>query len=383
MKNQLMPKRLKMLAIGNKGSKMKIAIVTNMPAPYRNPIFKQLGHIYKDNFLVIYSTKAEPNRSWKFDDLGFNHIFLKEKIIGGTEGLSYIHNNPDVRGHLKTFSPDIIITTGFYPTSLYAWLYALLHRKKHIPMTDGWAGVEKHLSWIHKVVRILVFNTSHAFLGASKNSLDLYRSYGMKDHQLFQSHLCVENSTFYNEKSFKDRKYDLMFSGQFTERKLPLFFAEVAKKVSEIIPNLKVLILGNGPLKDEFFTLLKQYSIDFHYAGFVTQQELPNYYADAKLFLFPTLLDAWGVVVNEAMASGTPVITTPFAGVIDDLIIHEETGYILPIDRDMWSSQIVKLLNSPDQWNQLSIKAKEHVQNYNFDIATKGMLDAINYVNSK
>jgi glycosyltransferase involved in cell wall biosynthesis len=361
---------------------MKIAIVTNMPAPYRIPIFEKIAQIYQDDFLVLYSTRAEPNRSWNLGELPFKHIFLKENIIAKTEGLSFVHNNPDTWKHLKKFNPDIVITTGFYPTSLYAWVYSLIYRKKHIPMTDGWIGVEKHLSWIHKIVRILVFNTSHAFLGASKNSLDLYRSYGMKNHQLFQSHLCVENSIFCNEKSFKDRKYDLMFSGQFIERKLPLFFAEVAKKVSEQIPNLKVLILGNGPLKDNFFTLLKQYKIDFHYAGFVSQEELPNYYADAKLFLFPTLLDAWGVVVNEAMASGTPVITTPFAGVINDLITHEETGYILPIDSDMWATQIVQLLNSPNQWNNLSSNAKEHVQHYNFDIATKGMLDAIHYVDS-
>jgi len=362
---------------------MKIIIVTNMPAPYRIPIFEKIAQIYKNNFLVIYSIRAEPNRSWNLRDLNFRHVFLKENIIGKTEGLSYVHNNPDIWKYLKEFNPDIIITTGFYPTSLYAWLYSLIYRKKHIPMTDGWIGVEKHLSWIHKFVRILVYNTSHAFIGASKNSLDLYRSYGMKDQKLFQSHLCIENSSFSNDKQFEDRKYHLMFSGQFTDRKLPLFFAEVAKKVSEKIPDLKVLILGNGPLKNVFFELLNQYNINYHYAGFVTQEELPSYYADTKLFLFPTLLDAWGVVVNEAMASGTPVITTPYAGVIDDLIINEKTGYILEVDSDIWSNQIIKLLNNQSQWNKLAIKSKIYVQNYNFDNATKGIIEAIRYVTKK
>jgi len=360
---------------------MKIIIVTNMPAPYRIPIFEKITQKYHDDFSVIYSVRTEPNRSWNLGNLNFKHIFLKENIIAKTEGLSFVHNNPDIWKHLKEMKPDVIITTGYNPTFLYAWIYSLIYRKKHIVMTDGWIESEKKLSWVHRLVRILVLNTSHAFIGASKNSLDLYRSYGMKDQKLFQSHLCVENINFNNDKTFEDRKYHLMFSGQFTDRKLPFFFAEVAKAVSKKIPHLKVLILGNGPLKDDFFTLLQEYNIDFHYAGFVSQDKLPSYYANTKLFLFPTLLDAWGVVVNEAMASGTPVITTPFAGVIDDLIINGKTGYFLQIDTAIWSNKIIKLLDSPDQWNKLSRESKTHVQNYNFDIATKGILDAINYAN--
>lgn len=362
---------------------MRIVIVTNMPAPYRNPIFKNMANRYHDDFLVIYSTKAEPNRTWKFDNLEFNHIYLKENIIGGTEGLSYIHNNPDVWSLLKDFNPDAIITTGFNPTHLYAWLFSVIHRKKHIVMTDGWIESEKKLTWVHRFVRKIVFATSHAFIGASKNSLDLYRSYNLKDASLFQSHLCVENSLFLNDKSVEHREYDLMFSGQFTARKMPLFFAEVVKKVKDKIPNIKILILGNGPLKDEFFAFLEKYDINFNYAGFVTQKELPTYYSNSKLFLFPTLLDAWGVVVNEAMASGTPVITTPYAGVVNDLIINNENGFILPTDIDTWASHAINILNSHDLWNIMSKNARTHVLGYNFEIATQGIIDAINYASKK
>lgn len=355
---------------------MKITIITNIPAPYRLPIYEKVAQRYGDDFLVIFAAKSESNRSWDLKSFKFKHIFLKENVKAKKDGFNYVHNNIDVWSELENINPDVVITTGFNPTHLYAWFYSLIFRKKHIPMTDGWIGSEKSLSFIHKAVRNLVFTTSHAFIGASKNSLDLYKSYGINKNELFQSHLCIDNKHFDNNKSFKDREYDLMFSGQFTERKLPFLFAEVAEKVSRKIENLKVLILGDGPLKDKFFTKLENASIDYHYAGFVSQNELPKYYSDSKLFLFTTRLDPWGVVVNEAMASGTPVLTSPFAGVVNDLLMNQKNGYILDIDSSIWSEKAIEILSNQNLWKDLSQNAKESVVDFNFDNAAKGIIDA-------
>jgi glycosyltransferase involved in cell wall biosynthesis len=358
---------------------MKILLITNIPAPYRLPIYAQLAHVYGDNFLVIYAAKTEANREWKMTIKGFNHRFLHENSTAKKDGFNYVHNNLDVWYHLWTFNPDVVITTGFNPTHLYGWLYSVVMRKKHIPMSDGWSISEEHLSWLHTLIRKMVYKTSHAFIGASRNTLDLFRAYHIPQEALFQSHLCIDNDRFKTTASFEERHYHLMFSGQFTHRKLPLFFAEVARAVSEHIPDLKLLILGNGPLKEEFFTLLDNYHLTYHYAGFVDQKELPSHYGDAKLFLFPTLLDPWGVVANEAMASGTPIITTPFAGVVNDLVIDGETGFILPVDVEVWSTAIVSLLNHPTQWKKLSQRGQFHVQAYNFTAAAQGIHNACTY----
>lgn len=362
---------------------MKLVIVTNIPVPYRLPIYEHLNNKYKNNFLVIYCSQRESNRKWNLDDFKFNHLFLKENVKAKKDGFNFVHNNPDVFIELKKYNPDAIITTGFNPTHLYSWIYAKLFRKKHICMTDGWIYSEKNLSMVHKIIRKIIFKSSSAFIGASKNSLDLYRSYNIVEEKLFQSHLCVDNKKFKNQFRFNDREYDLMFSGQFIDRKLPLFFADVAYKVSKSIKNLKILILGDGPLKKEFFTKLDSLGLHYHYAGFVTQTELPQLYANAKLFLFPTKVDAWGVVVNEAMASGTPVVTTPFAGVINDLLIDKENGLILPINTTLWSEEIKKTLTSEKVWNNLSKNSIKAVQVFNFDAATKGIIDASEYSYAK
>lgn len=355
---------------------MKFALITNIPAPYRLPIFESLGKKFGNDFLVIYAADREQNRSWDLPEIGFNHRFLKKNVTAKKDGFNFIHNNTDVWTHLVNFAPDVVITTGFNPTHLYAYCYAKLHKKKHIPMTDGWIESEKSLSLVHKLLRTIIFKTSHAFIGASKNSIALYSSYGINKKNIFQSHLCADNSRFDNNNGFNDREYDLMYSGQFTERKLPFFFTEIAEKVARKKSKMKVLILGDGPLREAFFEKLNKANIDFHYAGFVSQAQLPSFYSNSKIFLFTTRLDPWGVVVNEAMASGTPVFTTPFAGVINDLVIDKDNGYILPIDSSVWCDYAINLLNDQTRWEKLSDSAKKSVQEFSFENAAHGIEDA-------
>lgn len=358
---------------------MKVALVINIPTPYRIPIFEKLSEYLGDDFLVIFAARTEPNRAWNIQELKFNHLFLNENITEKADGFNYVHNNLDVIKHLKSFKPDVVIITGFNPTHLYAWMYAKLFNKKNIYMTDGTIESEKHLSVLHKILRKIVYSTSSAFIGAGQQSLALYQSYGIPSHAIFQSHLCAGNDRFKNQKTFDKRNYDLMFSGQFTERKLPFFFAEIAKKVSLIRPNIRVLILGSGPLKEEFLKQLEDAKIDHTYPGFVSQEELPSYYCDAKLFLFTTRLDPWGVVANEALASGTPVLVTPHAGIANDLVKNDYNGYVIETDSDLWATRILTTLDNPNQWQKLSTNAVESVSNYTYENAAMGILNACNY----
>ena len=123
----------------------RVAIVTNMPTPYRIPIFQKLANHYgTTNFKVIYCTEKECNRDWLLDQDGFDLTYLKENAV--TWKNRFIHFNFDVLKALTTYKPDIIITTGFYPTSLIAFAYTLFFTKKHIAWTDGTINSEQTLS---------------------------------------------------------------------------------------------------------------------------------------------------------------------------------------------------------------------------------------------
>jgi glycosyltransferase involved in cell wall biosynthesis len=357
---------------------MKVALVTNIPAPYRIPVLNQVAASLGDKFLVIFCAQTEPNRQWDLERFKFHHVYLKENFWKFQN--AFIHNNFDVIKVLRDFHPDIVITTGFNPTFIYAWLYALAAKRHHIPMTDGWLLSENSLSMIHKIVRRVVYNTSSAFIGASKKSLNMYYTYGISPNKCFQSQLCINNKLFYNNVNYYDRKFDLMFSGQFIERKMPDFFVDVVCEIKKRISTLKVLLLGDGPFKNRIIKRLEESDINFTYAGHVSQNKLPIFYSQAKIFLFTTSSDPWGIVANEALASGTPVITTPNAGVANELVSDGLNGCIIASDLELWAAKITELLKNSDKWNYFHNNALNSVDDYTFDKAASGILAAVKLI---
>jgi glycosyltransferase involved in cell wall biosynthesis len=347
-----------------------VALITNIPAPYREKLHELVAEQFQNNYTVFYCAELEADREWKFNLGNYKKIFLS-KFNKAT-----VHNNRRIWGELKKLNPDVVITCGFYHTMLYAFIWCMLNKKKHLVFTDGTLKSESHLSIIHRLTRKIVFSGTKAFIGVSEGSKALYKSYNIGDDRFFRSYLCVDNSQFIKT-SFAEKKYELMFSARFIELKLPFFFIEIAKQVKETLGYCRVLILGSGILKEEMFRKLDEYGIEYDYPGFVENKRLPGYYAKAKIFLFPTQNDTWGVVANEAMAAGLPVITCENAGVAHDLVIHEQTGYVLPVEKDIWAEKIVSMLNDQTLYERLSANAWQHVQHYNFQNAANGFIEAI------
>jgi len=327
----------------------------------------------------VYCQDREADRKWKFQSENYSKSFLKKSVIKYKN--RFIHINFDIWKKLNKLNPKIIITTGFNPTFLIAFLWCILKRRKHVCMSDGWEYFERNLSIIHIIIRKIVYKFSKAFIGPSDKSFELYKSYKCDKNKMFKSYLCTDNN-YYSQFIQPQRNYDVIFSGQFIDIKLPFFFCDVLKKVKENKNNLKVLLLGDGPLKEQFIDKLKEYNIDYSYPGFVDQKELPKYYADSKILLFPTTGDCWGVVTNEACAVGTPVITTPFTAAADELVINDVNGYVLPVDVDIWAKHVNKLLDDKALLKKFSEKSLEMVQKYNFDDAAQGIIDAIQFVDN-
>jgi glycosyltransferase involved in cell wall biosynthesis len=358
---------------------MRVAIITNMPAPYRVPAWNRVAERLGENFLVIFCCHREPNRNWKIGDMKFNHIFLKENFSVKRDGTTFVHNNRDVWRHLIFFKPDIIITGGYNPTMLYAFAYSLLKKKKHIPISDGWERTEKTLSPFHKLLRRFVFKNSNAFVACSVKGKDYYKSFSVKDEAIFISHYAIIDSITTSIVPYEGREYDILFSGQFTPRKNPLFFIRVVNLLKQVRKNIRILLIGDGELKDEIIRLFKKYGIDFSYPGYVSQEKILSYYASSKIFLFPTMLDAWGVVANEALTVGTPVIVSPYAGCAEELVIKEFNGYVLDLNEQIWANHCMQLLNNKEQWQFFSNNAVTIASKFNHTEAAAELIKACKF----
>jgi glycosyltransferase involved in cell wall biosynthesis len=365
------------------GNRIKVAMVTNIPAPYRLPIYERVVQHQDLDFCAFFCNGREPDREWDLQQTGVQQVYFKESYF--TYRGRYIHCNPDAWAALSAFKPDVVITTGFNPTFIVAYLYARWHGAKHIAMTDGTVTTEATLSCAHHLTRRWIYGNTQAFIGASEGSFDLYRTFGITNERMFQSHLCANNDA-YTPLPWSQRRYDFVYSGRFVAAKNPLFAMDVAQTVARRIGRkTSLLLLGSGEMRDEMARKASAMADDVEvvFAGFVKQADLPGCYAQAKMMLFPTQLDTWGVVANEACAAGLPVVVTPMAGVAHDLVMEGENGHVLPLDVAQWADVCVPLVTDPachERYAQASVRL---VARFSYDNAAQGIYDAVKFVSAE
>jgi glycosyltransferase involved in cell wall biosynthesis len=307
----------------------------------------------------------------------FDHVFLRERIT--TVNGRYIHNNPDVIPALHRFAPDAIVTDGFNPTYLYAFAYAWLKGIVHVPLTDGTYDSELGLSRIHKAIRRFVYRRSATFISASAGGKKLYESYGVSPDLCFRSHLCTNNDAYTPTSLDEPKAYDFIFCARMEAAKSPMFALETAVEAAEKLGRkTSILFVGSGS-EDENIraaALLHAESVQADFHGFATQEELPALYRSARIFLFPTVADVWGVVANEACAAGLPVLVTPYAGVSGELILDGQNGFIRELNAREWAERSVELLTNPEMYRRFAERSLSLVAQYNFDNAADGIVEA-------
>ncbi|MGV3741103.1 MAG: glycosyltransferase family 4 protein [Burkholderiaceae bacterium] len=355
---------------------LRIAVITNEPPPYRVPIFNRIAKMAGVKFQVIFCCRREPNRFWNLPPIEFDHVFLRERIT--TVNGRYIHNNPDVVAAIRRFAPDVVVTDGFNPTYLYAFAYAWIKGLVHIPMTDGTYDSERSLSWVHRAIRRFIYARSANFIAASDGGRQLYSSYGIPAERFYKSCLCIDNSAFTPSPDDPEKRYDFIFCGRIEQVKNPLFALQVAQEAAKRLGRrTSLLYVGSGSEEEGVrAAAAESQDVDVEFHGFATQQELPALYRSARIFLFPTLWDPWGVVANEACAAGLPVIVTPHAGAANELVQHGVNGYVCEPELDKWVELSVDLLSNPALYQQFSERSLSIVSHYTFEQAANGIVNA-------
>ena len=358
----------------------RIVVVTNEPPPYRVPVFNMIANTLGARFHVIFCCRREPNRQWNLPPMNFDRTFLRERIL--TVNKRYIHNNPDVIPGLRRFAPDVIVTDGFNPTQIYAFGYAWMKGLPHIPMTDGTYLSEQTLSVVHRMVRRFVYARSAAFIAASRGGQRLYESYGIAARRCFRSCLAIDNDVFFQGASSQEKRFDFIFSGRIEAVKNPVFALNVARETARRVRRkTKLLFVGAGSEEGNVRSAASRMAdlVETEFHGFAMQQALPSLYGSARLLLFPTLWDPWGVVANEACAAGLPVIVSPNAGVAGELILNNENGFLCELDVNLWAERAVQLLTQPDLYQKFSERSRSMASDYTFDHAAAGILEACRF----
>lgn len=310
----------------------------------------------------------------------WNILFPNSKM----ENLSMSVTKKAILKELNKINPDVVIAGAIaFPSGAISTLWCKRNGKKVIIFDDAKIADVKRGGLVNFIKRRIYHNVD-AMLYPSKewDSTGLYWEF--KKEQIFYGVDVVDNDFWaLNNDNFKYKNY-FLFVGRQIEVKNIFFLLKAYLKYSEIVDNpKKLIIVGNGPLRKNIESFIKDNKLNkVILIDFVQQKELPSIYKNATAFILPSFSETWGLVINEALASGCPVLASKKCGATDSLIIDGKNGYSFdPYDIDDLLNKML-LINSMDQnsWNKLSQNALLKSKEFSTDLFASSLLNAINYV---
>lgn len=330
---------------------MKILYLTTVPTPYKVAFFEELGKLC--DLTVLFENKQVSYREKSWMVSGFRHftgvflkgIKIKDKKIS-TEALKIIKNG----------NYDHIIV-GCYSTitQMIAQRYMIKYKIPFIHSSDG--GMIKAESALHKKVKKYFIGNAFAWLSTGKITSEYLKYYGAEENKIaiypFSSILDKDVLSIPDNIDIKVRfrkelkMYEdkiVVSVGQFIYRK----GFDILIKAAAQLCNTGVYVIG-GNASDEYIQLKRKYNANnVHFIGFKDKSELSKYYRAADAFVLPTREDIWGLVINEAMAYGLPVITTNKCVAGREMIKEGVTGSIVEID------DVISLVKAITYWTERS-----------------------------
>ena len=315
---------------------MKVLYLTNIPSPYRVGFFQELGN-YCD-LTVLYELKAARDRDkdWKGKE---EERTYREIFLSGVIKLTSSAWCPEVIRYLKDRSYDIVVVGGYStPTGMHALRYLKRCRIPYILNSDGgFAG--RGEPCIKKKLKTYFISNAQAYLstgrecdkyliyyGAEKTGIYHYPFTSLHEADIIESILKKEEKIKLRKELGIIEEKVILSVGSFIPRKGFDILMLAARNLDK---TYGIYIIG-GIETEEYKEIRKQYELNtIHFLPFLKSKELRKYYHAADLFAFPTREDIWGLVINEAMAAGLPVVTTEKC--IAGLELLKQCGKIVPV----------------------------------------------------
>jgi len=315
---------------------MRVALLTNFIPPYRVPLFQALAPKV-GNLRIFLSTKMEKGRAWPVEWGDLDVVLQKGLTIPRTWRTARfrepieMHLPIDTMRVLREYKPDVIVSGEFGLRTAAAVRYA---RKHNVPMAV-WATLSDRLerdrgrvrtrlrSWILKHASLVFTN--------GEDGARYIRRFGFPDERIIRVPYTTDLEPFLNVRLERSPSPSLrvLFVGSLSERKAPDRLLEAAARAANRLRSISVTFVGDGPMRLYLQTRMRSPSphVNVRFAGNVPYSDLPRWYGNADVLAFPTLGDEWGLVVNEALASGLPVLGSVYSQAVEELVRDGVNGW--------------------------------------------------------
>lgn len=362
---------------------MKVLFITNVPSPYRVDFFNEIGKYVDLTVLFERNNAKSRNDEWMSNNFkNFKYHFLKGIEYGDDAVISF-----EVKKYLKD-KYDIVLFGNYHTiNSVISSRYCIKHKIPYGLSIDGIFKHENENKFKLKLKRKM-FSNSEFLVTTGDYSVDVNKYYGGMNNYIYpftsihssyviDKPITIEEKTKLKEKLGLKKK-TILFVGQFVHRKgIDLLF-QIYSKLEEY-----ELVMIGGNLNDEYLKLKESLGLNIKTISFLDKKSLEGYYLASDVFLLPTREDQWGLVINEALAKGLPVVSSNMC-----LACHEMLAgcgeMVDVLDIDKYVDCIKNILTLPyDKYYEMQANAINISKEYTIEKMAKRHLEIFEDVISK
>lgn len=353
---------------------MKICWLTTVAAPYTIRLFEEIAK--KEELCVVLDDAQEENRNdeWKIIQSDSFRLYVIDK---------------NYRNRIKELAKEYdILVDGMY-LSKYGFIAVSEFKKQNkkvVMAADG--GIPKNRGFIinglmsylmkrhdHFLSSSVITDRYFNFYGVDSDKISHYRFTPLSDDDIFANQLLSYHKNELREKLGIDDKFTIISVGQPIERK---GFDILVKAYLEsgLTEKANLYIIG-GKAQDKVQKIIDDnYLTNVHFVELIGSKELSEYYAASDLFVLCTREDIWGLVIQEAMSYGLPVITSDncVAGLHFE---NKDNSVIICRSEDVedFAKAILLMFEKEDDRVKMSEKALESVRSYTIENSSRDIIN--------
>jgi glycosyltransferase involved in cell wall biosynthesis len=389
-------------------ARFRLAAVTSHPVQYQAPLFRRLAAHPEIELTVFYGERWGLDTCFDPDfgvDLrwdvpltaGYAARFLPNR--GWGDGFFRVLN-PGVVGALGRGRFDAVLVHSYaHATALLAYLGAALGRIPVLLRTESERLRPRPLR-VRAARRVLLaplLRSTAAVLAIGSTNREFYLHHGVPPERTFWTPYGVDNdffATFARERARHrcEVRSELglapdapvvLFAGKLIPRKRPADLIDAVAALATA-PRPSLLFVGAGALRGALETRARAAAVGSRFVGFRNQSEIGRYYAAADVFVLPSEFETWGLVLNEAMACGLPVVASTGAGATRDLVVEGVNGFACPAgDVATIARALARLLGDAAFRERAGRASREIVDRCSIERSVEGIGRALAYVTGR
>jgi glycosyltransferase involved in cell wall biosynthesis len=387
-------------ALDGSPAAVRVTVVSPEPTPYRSPLFDRVASRPEVDLTVIYAAETVANRTWSVE-LEHRAEFLRGRRLPGVHGVLR-HDYPVTPGigrALARSNPDAVVISGwstFASQAAIAWSrahgipYVLLVESHDLGPRAWWRRAVKGFvvpRIVRKAANVLVVGT------AARESV-VERGADQAAVRIFANTVDVDAWSDRALRLQKNREERRAAAGLVPEDVVVFSVARLVpeKGLSTLIRaaaatgdrRIRVVVAGSGPGSQPLTELAESLGVTLTLLGDLHEAALAEAYVRADIFALLSLHETWGVVVNEAAASGLPLLLSDRVGAARDLVRGGTNGFVVPAeDVDAAATALERLASDAELRKLAGEHSREVAGSWGYDSSVESFVTAVRAATSR